>query len=246
MTSPDFLPSLAAGAHDADDGEACVMEYVSLLAGEEWSDRPECTHPLLAHEARMLNDDLADRDRHLLVPLIGRLFGTTDDSPTLTARLRLRQVTAVLRLLDPTARTRVAAVVDRAEQEARRPPQDGDAGTQPPVDQAREIARSFPASETASDDPAHEAHHLQLARMAFVGLAGDIGAAEAWAFAAQVVAHRVAASGECRADCGDSMSHARMRVHELAELIDEYDASTGREVRRLTTDEVRELSVLVG
>ena len=79
--TPDALPSLAAGAHDADAGQACVMEYVSLLAGEEWSDRPDCTHPLLAHEARTVNDELADRDRHLLVPLVGRLFGATQDHP---------------------------------------------------------------------------------------------------------------------------------------------------------------------
>ena len=52
MTTPDFLPTLSSGSHDAEQGEACVMEYVSMLAGEEWSDRPECTHPLLAHEAR--------------------------------------------------------------------------------------------------------------------------------------------------------------------------------------------------
>lgn len=182
MTSPDYLPSLSAGAHDADDGEACVMEYVSLLAGEAWSDRPECTHPLLAHEVRMLNDGPAlDRE--------------CDDAPT--------------------------------------------------IEEARETARSFPCPERVSDDPAHAAHHLQLARMAFVGLAGEIEAAEAWAFAAQVVAHRVAASGECRADCGDSTSHARMRVRELADLLDEYDVVTGRAARRLTTDEFRELSALV-
>ena len=237
MTSPDYLPSLSAGAHDADDGEACVMEYVSLLAGEAWSDRPECTHPLLAHEVRMLND-----------------------GPALTARLRLRQVAAVLRLLDPSVRVRVAAVVARAEREASRLdgsdlegidrtrgdlPLDRESDDAPTIEEARETARSFPCPETVSDDPAHAAHHLQLARMAFVGLAGEIEAAEAWAFAAQVVAHRVAASGECRADCGDSTSHARMRVRELADLLDEYDVVTGREARRLRTDEFRELSALV-
>ena len=152
MTSPDYLPSLSAGAHDADDGEACVMEYVSLLAGEAWSDRPECTHPLLAHEVRMLND-----------------------GPALTARLRLRQVAAVLRLLDPSVRVRVAAVVARAEREASRLdgsdlegidrtrgdlPLDRESDDAPTIEEARETARSFPCPETVSDDPAHAAHHL--------------------------------------------------------------------------------------
>ena len=104
MTFPDGLPTLTAGAHDAEAGEACVMEYVSVLAGEPWSDRPECTHPLLAHEARTANDLAHDADRHRLVPLVGRLFGTTDDSVELRTRLRLRQAEQVLRLVDPTAR----------------------------------------------------------------------------------------------------------------------------------------------
>ncbi|MDQ2758707.1 MAG: hypothetical protein M3Y71_19475, partial [Actinomycetota bacterium] len=92
------------------------MEYVSLLAGEEWSDRPDCTHPLLAHEARTVNDELTDRDRHLLVPLVGRLFGTTLDTPELTARLRLRQARCVQRLLEPGSRTRVQPLLARADE----------------------------------------------------------------------------------------------------------------------------------
>jgi hypothetical protein len=115
MTVPDFLPTLSAGSHDAEHGEACVMEYVSLLAGEEWSDRPECTHPLLAHEARTTNDLLRDSDRARLVPLIGRLFGTTDDSPALRARLRITQARQVVALLEPAARPRALAAVERAE-----------------------------------------------------------------------------------------------------------------------------------
>ena len=73
---PEFLPTLSVGAHDPGSGEACVMEMVSLLAGEEWSDRPSCTHPALAAMARNVNDRLPDCERHRLVPLIGRLFGT--------------------------------------------------------------------------------------------------------------------------------------------------------------------------
>jgi hypothetical protein len=52
------------------------MEYVSVLAGEAWSDRPVCTHPRLAAVARFVNDTLEDEHRSLLVPIIGRLFGT--------------------------------------------------------------------------------------------------------------------------------------------------------------------------
>ena len=77
MSIPNALPTLSAGAHKPGEGKACVMEYVSLLAGEEWSDTPECTYRPLAEAAQVVNDHLSDDDRHLLVPLIGRLFGTT-------------------------------------------------------------------------------------------------------------------------------------------------------------------------
>ena len=77
MSIPNTLPTLSAGAHRPYEGKACVMEYVSLLAGEEWSDTPSCTYRPLARAAQLVNDRLSDDARHLLVPLIGRLFGTT-------------------------------------------------------------------------------------------------------------------------------------------------------------------------
>jgi hypothetical protein len=79
-TVPESLPTLAAGAHAEGKGKACVMEYISMLAGEAFSDHPKCTHPALATVARTLNDMMSDSQRHELVPLIGRLFGTNDTS----------------------------------------------------------------------------------------------------------------------------------------------------------------------
>ena len=76
MSIPNALPTLSAGAHTPKSGQACVMEYFSLLAGEKWSDSPTCTYRPLARAAQVVNDRLSDDDRHLLVPLIGRLFGT--------------------------------------------------------------------------------------------------------------------------------------------------------------------------
>lgn len=73
---PDALPTLAAGKHESGSGEACVMEYVSILAGEQFSDHPSCTDPVLAAAARSVNDWMTDEGRQMIVPLIGRLFGT--------------------------------------------------------------------------------------------------------------------------------------------------------------------------
>lgn len=220
MSVPDYLPTLSAGAHDEDAGEACVMEYVSLLAGEPWSDRPECTHPLLAHEARTANDLLLDADRPRLVPLVGRLFGTTEDSDEIRARLRLRQARQVAQLIEPDARGPVLATIARAES--------GEPGLA-----ARPEARG-------DLDPEHEAVHLQGARIGYF-VSPDAGPLERSALVALGTAHRVAVS-ECRADCGDPTARARRMVKDLAGLIDEYDAVTGRVAPALDAEQVEELA----
>lgn len=235
MAIPDFLPTLSAGSHDAEHGEACVMEYVSLLAGEEWSDRPECTHPLLAHEARTTNDLLRESDRTRLVPLIGRLFGTTEDSPELRARLRIAQARQVIALLEPESRSHALAAVGRAESWIGQPSDDED------VQQAFAEAMSFPFA-SGDLDPQHIEFHEGASRMFPFALSPELEAAEAYALTAIIIAHRVAASGECRADCGNSPARARRMVKDLAGLIDVYDEVTGRIAREATAEEVRELA----
>ena len=239
MNVPDALPTLSAGSHDSSAGEACVMEYVSLLAGEEWSDRPDCTHELLAHEARTTNDLLRDSDRALLVPLIGRLFGTTDDSPELRARLRIEQTRQVAALLEPAARARVLALAARAEQAI------GHHDEVDGVQQAFAEAVHFPLVH-GDLDPAHAQFHDRMSRMFPFVLSPDLGVAEAQALAALVIAHKIAASGECRADCGSGPARARRMVKGLAGLIDVYDEVTGRVPRDVTDAEIRELADSLG
>ncbi|MET0997839.1 MAG: hypothetical protein ABWX73_03900, partial [Marmoricola sp.] len=62
------------------------------------------------------------------------------------------------------------------------------------------------------------------------------------AMAALSIAHTIAASGECRADCGNAPARARRMVRGLADLIDVYDEVTGRVAREVTPAEIRELS----
>ncbi len=80
--APSGLPVLSAGAHRRPQHGSCVMEYVSVLAGEPWSDRPSCTHPALAHLARRVNDDVGDDVRRSLAELAPRMIGTADDRPS--------------------------------------------------------------------------------------------------------------------------------------------------------------------
>ena len=76
MSAPDFLPVLSRGAHTSPKAGACAMEYVSFLAGEEWSDSPACVHPVIAAMARSVNDRLGDEERQTLLPLLARTMGT--------------------------------------------------------------------------------------------------------------------------------------------------------------------------
>lgn len=78
MTStspPAGLPVLEAGAHRDAEAGSCLMEYVSVLAGEKFTDRPRCTHPALAAVAWQVNDAVSSTARQQLgtraVTLIG-------------------------------------------------------------------------------------------------------------------------------------------------------------------------------
>ena len=79
--------SLKSGAHSP-NSTFCVMEAVAYIAGEPWSDHPECTCPVITAFMVNWNDSLptdADRDR-LLKPLIPRLVGTRNKSLEENAR----------------------------------------------------------------------------------------------------------------------------------------------------------------
>src|SRR4051794_10030564 len=45
---PDGLPDIQAGAHVVPEAGACLMEYVSVLAGSPFGAHPRCTAPPLA------------------------------------------------------------------------------------------------------------------------------------------------------------------------------------------------------
>ena len=72
---PDGLPVLSRGKHRTARKGACFMEMASVLANEPWSDHPKCTHPLLGHLARMVNDATSDQNRSELAVLIPSVVG---------------------------------------------------------------------------------------------------------------------------------------------------------------------------
>jgi hypothetical protein len=87
--TPPGLPVLAAGAHVAPEDGACLMEYVSVLAGTTFSDHPRCTDPTLAELARLVNDAHTDEGRDGLLSFAATLARTPATDAAGTAALVL-------------------------------------------------------------------------------------------------------------------------------------------------------------
>ena len=67
---------LGRGSHSSMEAGACVMEAVSFVAGEPWSDHPKCASKVIGAFMRTWNDDLDDAGRQKLKPYIVKLVGT--------------------------------------------------------------------------------------------------------------------------------------------------------------------------
>jgi hypothetical protein len=66
-------PGLRAGKHQHPDDGVCLMEYVSMLSGDRFTDAPRCTDPLLAELARLVNDTIGEQARASLIGVAPRL-----------------------------------------------------------------------------------------------------------------------------------------------------------------------------
>ena len=73
--------ALSSGSHEEFNRGMCVMEAVSYVAGEPWSDAPQCACPIITTFLMSWNDALPDADRtRLLRPLIPLIVGTRSTS----------------------------------------------------------------------------------------------------------------------------------------------------------------------
>lgn len=91
---------LEVGSHESFERGACIMELVSYVAGEPWSDHPQCTCPVLTSYAISLNDRLDTEDRQQLKGLLPKLIGTRDSkSRERSEYLVLQAITVLLPLL---------------------------------------------------------------------------------------------------------------------------------------------------
>lgn len=74
----DFIPVLSYGAHSGPKEGACIMEMVSFMSGDEWTDVPKCSNRFISRVAQTVNDALSDGDLGMIFRDFHRLFNTTD------------------------------------------------------------------------------------------------------------------------------------------------------------------------
>ena len=111
--------SLKKGAHAA-NSTFCVMEAVAYVAGEPWSDHPQCACPVISTFLRNWNDYLptdADRDR-LLKDLIPKMVGT--ENPALEQKRSIMAADWLIRVHTP-AWLRLAGLNEQADRIASLP-----------------------------------------------------------------------------------------------------------------------------
>jgi hypothetical protein len=106
---PDSIPVLSRGKHRSRRKGACFMEFASFLAGERWSDHPDCTHPLLAALARDINDHIGDEARREIATQVPEVIGLNLRDPIIDALLA-REVALAALPIASARRQRVAAV----------------------------------------------------------------------------------------------------------------------------------------
>jgi hypothetical protein len=106
--------ALAQGAHAPDSGQMCAMEAAAYIAGEPWSDSPQCVSPVIAAFLRSWNDALPDETRTaLLRPLLPLVIGTrTTDADEET---RAWMATDWLVRVHTPAWLRLAGLTDHAQ-----------------------------------------------------------------------------------------------------------------------------------
>lgn len=112
---PDGMPVLSRGRHSRAEEGACLMEYVSVIAGEPFSDHPQCVEPLLVRLAWAVNDSAPPSVRETLVHFAPRLIGTRNDSPFIAPTLLAACIDAVASAVDLEQDAFLVAARARAE-----------------------------------------------------------------------------------------------------------------------------------
>ena len=217
---------LGAGSHNPPNGEfdACVMEMTSYLAGEDWSDSPECVSPVIAAFMRRWNDDLDDKGRQMLKPYAVKVIGTRDDRD----EERAWMATDWLVRVHAPAWLELAGVTKAAKALRSLPPLTAETvkAAQPTIDDAR---KKGDAAWAAARDAAWKAAR-DAAEAAAGAAARDAAEAAAWAAARDAAweAAWAAARDAAEAAAGAALDPTKQALQESARgLLDRMIALGG-------------------
>ena len=144
--------TLASGGHDPDSGQMCVMEAVAYMAGEPWSDMPQCASPVIAAFCRAWNDTdgpYGEAIRARLRDYIPRLVNSRGTREQEDARAWLA-TDWLIRVQAPAWMRLAPALVPHAEVLAALPPQTSAAAV-------RASAAAWDAASAAAWDAARRA-----------------------------------------------------------------------------------------
>jgi hypothetical protein len=173
--------SLAHGKHTKRADGMCLLEAASWIAGERFSDHPDCVDPVIAAFGRSWNDQLAQEDRdRLLKPILPKLIGTRSTPAVQDVRAFMAADWAV-RVFTP-AWLRLAGLVGNAADLEALPALDSVEAckaARPTIDAAR---TSAVAAWVAAGDAAWDAAWVAAGDAAGAA-AGDAARAAAWAAA---------------------------------------------------------------
>jgi hypothetical protein len=143
---------LRSGVHTSPSDGVSLMEAVSALAGEPWSNSPSCTSPVIAAYAHSFSDWLPDDERQRLKVYIPRLVGTAE--PDLELRRAFACADSAVRVFTPLA-FRAAGLVEEAARLGALAPVDGESATS-----ARSVASAARSAASAGAESAPAAARL--------------------------------------------------------------------------------------
>jgi hypothetical protein len=220
---------IKGSGRDIDHG--CVMQMVSYVAGEPWTDQPECACPMLTRYAIRLNDRLSDARRQGLKAVIPLLVDTRDETlrrtranficwrsvavtfPLLTDYLKRTEVSAYLRAVENNAASlRAAAEYLRAKRAEIRTASDAYAAYAAAADAADADAHAAYAAAADADADAYAAAYAAYAA-AYAAADAD---ADAYAAAYAAYADADAYAAAYAPPIGDAIAASAIETLRLA------------------------------
>ena len=72
------IKKLSIGNHESVEDGACIMELVSYMANEPWSDTPQCASPSITSFCIWINDSGDQEHRDRLLVLAPKIINTRD------------------------------------------------------------------------------------------------------------------------------------------------------------------------